>query len=125
MPLLTYTLTQLNNQVVEVFGLIDGTTRLLPDGVTVNPSPTYMNNASGTAKVLDPVTGNPVVIGPSGATQVNAVYVTGTNGDYTFLITKDFVAAVGEGYTIVLDLSTPGGGVGHWELAASVRVRKG
>lgn len=124
MPLLTYTLTQLNNQVVELFGLIDGTTRLLPDGVTVNPSPTYMNNASGTAKVLD-ATGAAVVIGPASATQVSSVYVAGTNGDYTFLITKDFVAAVGEGYTIVLDLSTPGGAVGHWELAAVVRARKG
>lgn len=124
MPLITYTLTQLNNQTVTVYGLIDGSTRLLPDGVTVNPSPTYQNNASGTAKVLDP-TGAAVVIGPAGATTVNAAYVAGTNGDYTFLITKDFVAAIGEGYTIVLDMTTPGGGVLHEELAASVRVRKG
>jgi hypothetical protein len=117
-------LTQLNNQYVEVDGLIDGTTKFLGDGVSLNPFPTFVNSGSGTAKVLDP-TGTPVVIGPGSATTVNAAYVASSNGDYRFLITSVFnPPTLGQGYTIVIDLTAPGGFVGHWELPAEVKARR-
>jgi hypothetical protein len=121
---MAYTLTQLNNQYVEVDGLIDGTTKYLGDGVTLNPSPAFLNNASGTAQVKDP-NGTPVVIGPGAATSVAATYVATSNGNYRFLITSVFnPTTLGQGYTIVLDLTAPGGFVGHWELPVEVKARK-
>ncbi len=118
-----YVLTQKNNQYNAAYGLIDGSTRLLPDGVTKNPNPTYVNNASGMVQVLDP-SGNPVIIGPGSATTVAATYIAGSNGDYLFLITNVFNPPVGTGYKIVVDLTAPGGFIGHWELDAVVKVRK-
>jgi hypothetical protein len=118
-----YVLTQLNDQYHAVYGLIDGTTEKLLDGVTTNPNPTYINNATGTVKVLDPG-GNPVVIGPGGALSTNALYIGGSNGDYLFLITSAFNPPVRSGYRIIVDLSAPGGFVGHWELEAAVKVRR-
>jgi hypothetical protein len=121
---MTFLLTQLNDQYVELDGLIDGTTKFLGDGITLNPFPTYVNNATGTAKVLDP-NSNALVIGPGSATSVAAVYVPGSNGDYRFLITSVFdPPTIGQGYTIIVDLTTPGGGVAHWELPAEVRARR-
>src|SRR5260370_19358965 len=121
--LMIYTLTQLNNQYHALFGLIDGNTRLLPDGVTVNPTPTYINSARGTVQVKDS-TGTPQVVGPAGARTAAAVYTAGTNGDYTFLVTSMFNPPVGAGYKIVVDLTAPGGFVGHWEFDAVVKIRK-
>jgi hypothetical protein len=119
-----YVLTQLNNQYVELDGMIDGTTKFLGDGVTLNPNPTFINNGTGTAQVKDP-TNALVVIGAAGATSVSATYVAGSNGDYRFLITSAFnPSTFGQGYTIVVDLTAPGGFVGHWELPAQVNVRK-
>jgi hypothetical protein len=118
-----YTLTKLNNQYHALYGLIDGSTRLLPDGVTTNPTPTYINNATGTVQVKNSA-GAAQVIGPAGATTRPAVYTSGTNGDYTFLITSDFDAAPGPGYKIMVDLTAAGGFVGHWEFDASVTIRK-
>jgi hypothetical protein len=118
-----YTLTQKNNQTYALFGLIDGSTAKLLDGVTMNPNPTYINSAAGTVQVLDQ-TATPVVIGPAGATTASAVYVGGSNGDYTFLVTSVFNPPVGTGYRIVVDLSAAGGFVGHWEFDAVVKVRK-
>lgn len=118
-----YTLTQKNNQTLELYGLIDGSTAKLGDGVTTNPSPTYLNNATGALQVKDS-TGALVAIGPAGATSVNAVYVASSNGDYTFLITSDFNPPVGAGYKVIVDLTATGGFVGHWEFDAVVRVRK-
>jgi hypothetical protein len=118
-----YPLTQLNNQYVEVDGLLDGSTKYLPDGVTLNPTPTYINNGTGTVQVLDK-TGTPLVIGPGSVTSVNAVYVAASNGDYRFLITSVFNPPVGSGYKIVVDLTAAGGFVGHWELDADVKIRK-
>src|SRR6266404_5627982 len=69
--LMIYVLTQKNNQYNAAYGLIDGSTRLLPDGVTKNPNPTYVNNASGMVQVLDP-SGNPVIIGRGSAGRVAA-----------------------------------------------------
>lgn len=111
-----YVLTQQNNQYVELDGLCDGTTQN-------NTNPTYFNNATGTAKVYDP-SGNLVVIGPGSATSVSAAYVAASNGNYRFLITSVFNPPLGSGYRIVVDLSTPGGAVGHWELQATVATRR-
>jgi hypothetical protein len=119
-----YTLIQLNNQYVEIDGLIDGATKFLGDGVTLNPFPTYINSGTGTVQIKDP-TNALVVIGPASATSVNASYVVGSNGDYRFLITSAFNPQVlGQGYTIIVDLTAPGGFVGHWELPAQVNARR-
>lgn len=119
-----YTLTKLNNQYVEVDGLIDGTTKYLGDGVSLNPSPTYLNSATGTAQVKNPA-GTFEIIGPASATTVSATYVAASNGNYRFLITSAFnPTTLGKGFTIVLDLTAPGGFVGHWELSAEVKARK-
>jgi hypothetical protein len=111
-----YTLTQQNNQYVELDGLCDGTTQN-------NTPPTYFNNATGTLKVLDP-NGNAVVIGAAGATSLSIVYVAASNGNYRALITSAFNPPLGSGYKIVVDLTAPGGAVGHWELPATVAARK-
>ncbi len=118
-----FALTQKNNQSLALYGLIDGSTAKLPDGVTTNPAPTYINNAAGAAQVLDP-SGTPLVIGPAGATTAAAVYLAASNGDYSFLITSVFNAPVGPGYKIVVDLAASGGFVGHWEFDAVVKIRK-
>jgi hypothetical protein len=115
-----YTLTQLNNQYVEIDGLIDGTTKYLGDGITLNPSPTYINGASGSFTVKDP-TGAAVVNGGP----IALSYVAGSNGDYRGLLTNGFdPSALGQGYTIFVDLTAPGGFVGHWELPAQVLARR-
>jgi hypothetical protein len=113
---LIYVLTQKNNQYVELDGLCDGTTQN-------NNPPTYFNNATGQVQVLDP-TGTPVIIGPGSATTSAAVYVASSNGNYRFLITSVFNPPLGAKYTIVVDLTTPGGAVGHWELPATISTRK-
>ncbi len=118
-----YTLTQLNNQYHALYGLIDGSTAKLFDGVTTNPNPTYINNATGTVQVLNSAR-VAQVIGPAGATTAPAVYVATSDGDYTFLITSIFNPAPGPGYIIVVDLTAPGGFVGHWEFDAVVKIRK-
>lgn len=119
-----YTLTQLNNQIAEVDGLIDGTTEFLPDGVTRNPTPNYLNAATGTAQVKNPA-GTFEIIGAASATSVPAVYVATSNGNYRFLITNAFnPATLGKGYTIILDLVAPGGFIGHWEIPVEVKARK-
>lgn len=119
---MSYILLPGNDQYVEIDGLIDGTTRFLSDGVTLNPSPTYVNNGSGTLKVLDS-NGAQVVIAPSGGKTSTLTYIAGSNGGYRALITSDFVSQPGRFYTVVIDLTTPGGGVAHWELPATVRPR--
>lgn len=116
-------LTQLNNQWVEIDGLLDATTKYLADGVTLNATPTFINNGTGSIQVFGPI-GTPLVIGAAGATTSALTYVAGTNGDYRALITSVFNPAVGTGYKIVVDVTAPGGFVGHWELDAVVKVRK-
>ncbi len=118
-----YTLTQLNNQYHMLYGLLDGTTAKLFDGVTNNPNPTYINNATGTVQVLNSAR-VPQVIGPAGATSAAAAYVAASDGDYTFQITSVFNPAPGPGYIIMVDLTAPGGFVGHWEFDAAVKIRK-
>jgi hypothetical protein len=114
-----YTLTQLNNQYVELDGMLDGTTKYLGDGVTLNPNPTYINNATGTFNVNDP-TG--ALVANGGPITLN--YIAGSNGDYRGLLTNAFnPATLGQGYTIKVDLTAPGGFVGHWELPAQVKAR--
>jgi hypothetical protein len=120
---MSYTLTQQNNQFIALYGLIDGKTAKLGDGVTPNPNPTYINSATGTVKVKN-AAGIDQVIGAAGATTSSAVYLASSNGDYTFLITSDFNSPTGSGYTIVVDLAAAGGFVGHWEFDAIVKVRK-
>jgi len=119
---MTQTLTQANNQYFELDGLLDGATKFLADGVTLNPTPGYINNATGTLQVKD-ATGTACVIGPAGATTAAAAYVAASNGNYRFLITSAFTAPPRGDYTMVIDLTAPGGFVGHWELPAVVRVR--
>jgi hypothetical protein len=118
-----YTLNPLNNQSHWLWGLIDGSTQFLPDGVTKNPTPTYINNATGTVQVLNSAR-VPQVIGASGATSVLAVYLAASNGDYSFTILSVFNPPIGPGYIIVVDLTAPGGFVGHWEFDAAVKIRK-
>lgn len=114
----TYTLNQKNNQYVEIDGLIDATTKYLADGVTLNPNPTYINTASGELTVNDP-TGTPV---PT-AEDISFSYVAGSNGNYRALIPSTFDPEAMGGFTIVIDLTWPGGGEAHWELPATVLVR--
>lgn len=109
-------LTQQNNQYVELDGACDGTT-------ASNPSPTYINNATGTVKVYDP-SGALVVIGPGSVTSVAITYVVASNGNYRALITSVFNPPAGTGYKIVWDLTTPGGAQGHWERQATVQPRR-
>ncbi len=123
MPPTIYTLTQQNNQYYVLYGLIDGTTAKLPDGVTTNPTPTYINNATGTVQVLDP-SGTPLVIGPGNLTTAPATYIAASNGNYQFLITSVFNPPVKPGYRIIVDLTAAGGFIGHWEFDAVVKVRK-
>ena len=104
-----YDLLQLNNQYYELDGLVDAT--------TLNETPpTYINNATGTVKILD----------STGATIESAalLYVAGSNGVYRGFITG-FDDALGRGYTIVVDLTTPGGGVYHRELLAESVIARG
>jgi hypothetical protein len=116
---MVYTLTQLNNQYVELDGLIDGTTKYLADGVTLNPNPTYLNNAAGTFTVKDS-TGTAVTNGGP----ITMTYVAGSNGTYRGLLTSAFNPPASGGYTIVIDLAATGGFIGHWELPATVLTRK-
>ncbi len=118
-----YILNPLNNQSPTIYGLFDGNTGKLPDGITTNPTPTYINNGTGTVKVYDP-SGALVVIGPAGATSTDAIYVAGTNGNYRFLITSVFNPPLGTGYRVMIDLTAAGGFVGHWDFPAVVEVRK-
>jgi hypothetical protein len=118
-----YTLTQQNQQYNLLYGLHTGLSHFLADGVTVNPTPTYVNDMTGTVQVLNPA-GVPQVIGPAGATTTPAVYVAGTNGNYTYLITKVFYPPVGPGYKIMVDLATPSGLDRHWEFDAVVEISK-
>lgn len=118
MPLPTkFTLYAKNDQYVEFDGLIDGTTQ--------GPTPTYINNATGTLQVLDS-TGTPVVVGAASATSVPMNYVSSSNGNYRGLIQEQFNPPLGDGYTVVVDLSVAGTdvAVGHWEVPAKVVVRK-
>jgi len=118
-----YELNPLNNQWPTIYGLFDGNTGKLADGITTNPSPTYINNATGTVKIYD-ASGTLVVIGPAGATSTDAIYVAGTNGNYRFLVTSVFNPPLGTGYKIMIDLTAAGGFVGHWEETAVVEIRK-
>ncbi len=118
------TLYKKNNQYHILYGVIDGTTEFLPDGVTRNPNPTYINNATGTVQVLDP-SGTPLIIGPGSATTAPAIYVVGSNGDYLFLITSVLDPPVGPDYKMIVDLSAPGGFVYHKEPDAVVKIKKG
>jgi hypothetical protein len=112
-----YTLLQLNNQYYETDGLIDATTANNPGG------PSFINNATGQIQILDQ-NGTPLVIGPAGATTSPLVYVAASNGIYRALITAVFDPAAGLNYTIVVDLTTPGGAVYHRELLAQVEVAR-
>lgn len=116
------TIAELNNQYLNVLGLIDGTTRFLADGVTINSSPTYINNASGTVQIVDSA-GTPQIIGVASATSAPLAYVAGTNGNYRALITSAFNAPAGRTYTAIIDLTSPGGFVGHWEIPVAVKAR--
>lgn len=117
------TLLQKNNQYYETDGLVDATTLSNPAG------PTYINNATGQIQILDQ-NGNPLVIGGGSVTTASLVYVGGSNGVYRALITSLIVQASsalapeGKGYTIVIDLTTPGGAVYHRELPAIVSVAR-
>lgn len=119
---MTLSIAELNNQYLCVFGLIDGLTKYLADRVTLNPNPTYINNASGTVKVLD-ATNTPQVIGPAGATTSALNYFASSNGDYNAPITSTFNPAAGRTYTAVVDLTAPGGFVGHWAIPLVVKDR--
>lgn len=112
-----YTLLQKNNQYYETDGLIDATTLNQIGG------PTYINNASGSIQVQDQE-GTPIVIGPASATTAVLTYVAASNGIYRALITADMVSPLGEGYSIIVDLTTVGGAKYHRELPAVVRVGK-
>jgi hypothetical protein len=112
---MSQTLTQLNNQYFEVDGIIDGATK-------DSPSPTYLNNATGTFQLKDPA-GSLVVIGSAGATSVAFAYVAASDGNYRALITSAFNPPAGPGYKGIVDLTAPGGFVGHWEPPIDVKVR--
>lgn len=112
-----YALEQLNNQYYELDGLVDAT--------TLNETPpTYINNATGEIQILDQ-TGANVAIGPAGATTSALNYVAGSNGVYRALITSVFDSPIGRGYTIIVDLTTPGGAVYHRELLAESIIARG
>jgi hypothetical protein len=112
-----------NEQYYETEGLVDATT--LDD-----PVPTYVNNATGQIQILDQ-NQQQLIIGPGDATTATLSYVAGSNGVYRALITEltsqpdDEDAPAGRGYTIIVDLTTPGGGVYHRELLAEVIVARG
>lgn len=118
-----HTLYKKNGNYHIVYGLIDGTTQFLLDGLTKNPNPTYVNNATGTLQVLDK-TGTPQVIGAAGATSVPATYIANSNGDYIFAITAVFDPPVGPGYKMVVDLTAPGIEPYHKEPDAEVKIKK-
>lgn len=117
---MTLAIAELNNQYLNVLGLIDGASQFLADGVTLNPNPTYINSASGTVKILDR-SGTAQVIAPAGGTTSSLAFVA--NGNYRALITSDFVSVPGASYTAVVDITAPGGFVGHWEIPVVVKVR--
>lgn len=104
-----------NNQYFEVLGLIDGTTH--------DPSPTYINDATGTIAVIN-AADEQQIIGDSDAKKLTLEFVTGSNGNYRALITKDFIAKPGVKYWAIVDLTTPEGAVGHWEIPLEVAVRR-
>jgi hypothetical protein len=118
-----YNLLLKNNQYYETDGLIDATTAANPGG------PTYINNATGQIQVLDQ-NGVPLIIGGGSVTTSSLAYVAGSNGIYRALITSlteqsgGGLAPEGKGYTIVVDLTTPGGAVYHRELPAQVVVAR-
>jgi hypothetical protein len=108
-----------NNQYLEWGPVIDGTTEFLLGTTTPNPSPTYLNALTGTVSILDP-SGAAV----PGANALVLSYVAASNGVYRALIqgaTFLPTTPLGQGYTVVIDLSAP---AGHWERPASIEKRR-
>lgn len=118
---MTLAIAELNNQYLNLLGLIDGATEFLADG-SVNPAPTYINNASGTVKIYDD-SNTLQVIAPSGGTSSALAYIAASSGNYRALITSDFVSRPGASYTAFVDVTAPGGFVGHWEIPVIAKAR--
>lgn len=100
------TLYKLNDNYIEIDGLSDG----------LDPT-TYFNAATITATLKDS-SGNNV----TGATNISLSYVASSNGKYRGTVQETFNPSVGS-YTLHIDASQ-GGIVGHWEVPASVKIRK-
>jgi hypothetical protein len=111
--------TDKNNQFFNAIGVIDGTTQNDPNP----PGPTYINNATGTIQIVDALN-SPQVIGPNGATSLALQYIPNSNGNYRSLITSVFNATPGLNYWAIVDLISPNGGIGHWELPLKIAVRR-
>jgi hypothetical protein len=118
-----YTLQQKNNQYYELDQLVDATT-------LANMPPSYINNATGTVKILDQ-SANAMILDGVSATSIPLNYVASSNGVYRALIislliaSSNSLAPVGTGYTIVIDLTTPSGAIYHRELLAEVVIARG
>jgi hypothetical protein len=101
-----------NDQLIQWGPLVTGPT-------ANNPSPTYVDDASGTATLLDP-NGNPV----PGATGLSFTYVTSSTGIYQAqIVGSSFNPAPGSGYTLQVRLTSGSAGAGFWTVPATVAVR--
>jgi hypothetical protein len=99
------TLYPLNTQIIEV------------DGVTDATSGDYLNDATGSATLLD-YRGRPDPI----INNLAMPYVTGSNGNYKGVVPDTFDAAVGSGYTLQIQI-TQGPVQVLWSLPTVVKLR--
>jgi hypothetical protein len=102
-----------NGQYIEWGPLIDG----LTDG---NPTPTYVNNATGTLSVKDPAG----VVVPACGFPISFAYVAASTGIYRALIPAAFNPPPGGQFLVIVDLTAAGFQAAHWEVPAFVRARK-
>lgn len=96
-----------NDQYVEVDGLTDAITGA------------FVNNATMTSTLLDPLN-QPV----AGFTSIPMPYVPASNGVYRGFVTSVFDPSPSAGYTLLVDAVTPGGTKMHLEILTLVQPRR-
>jgi len=94
-----------NDMLIEVAGVTDKITGITIDNATITAT---LNDSSGS-----PVGG---IVWPQSIDFVSA-------GLYRKQIDKAAVIVDGGGYTLIVDLSTPGGTDAHWEIPVGGDVR--
>jgi hypothetical protein len=104
------TFYQNNSGVIQISGVMD-------NGLT---PPMYVNAATSITATLNDPNGNPVAL----FNNVVGVYVTGSNGTYSFPVPANFNAPSGGGYALIVNITAPSGAIGYWKIPAIVMVRQ-
>ncbi|GMQ79404.1 MAG: hypothetical protein BMS9Abin02_1992 [Anaerolineae bacterium] len=95
-----------NDMVIELASVTDKITGQLIDDATI------------TATLKDSVGAD-----VGGIAWPQTIDFTGTSGLYQKTIDKSVVIVDGDGYTLIVDLSTPGGTDAHWEIPVGGDLR--